>query len=89
MSSSRIGDLEEDDFLTPKRRKRNLIIVKNAVTNLRKKNKLLTQNNVRLKKRVDSLNNIVKELKNKSLISENAAINLEVRYKYNMCNIQM
>uniref|UniRef100_A0A2S2PR74 THAP domain-containing protein 2 n=1 Tax=Schizaphis graminum TaxID=13262 RepID=A0A2S2PR74_SCHGA len=85
MSSSRIGDLEEDDFLTPKRRKRNLIIVKNAVTNLRKKNKLLTQNNVRLKKRVDSLNNIVKELKNKSLISENAAINLEVRYTYNMC----
>lgn len=82
MSSSRIGDLEEDDFLTPKRRKRNLIIVKNAVNNLRKKNKLLTQNNVRLKKRVDSLNNIVKELKNKNLISENAAINLEVGYKY-------
>jgi len=82
MSSSRIGDLEEDDFLTPKRRKRNLIIVKNAFTNLRKKNKLLTQNNVRLKKRVDSLNNIVKELKNNSLISENAANNLEVRYKF-------
>lgn len=37
MSSSRIGDLDEDDFLTPKRRKRNLTTIKNAVTNLRKK----------------------------------------------------
>ncbi|KAL4149548.1 hypothetical protein QTP88_003476 [Uroleucon formosanum] len=82
MSSSRIGDFDEDDFLTPKRRKRNLTTIKNTVTNLRNKNKLLTQNNVRLKKRVDSLNNIVKELKNKRLISENAAINLDVRYKY-------
>lgn len=87
MSSSRIGDLEENDFLTPKRRKRNLTIVKNTVKNLRTKNKLLTQNNVRLKKRVDSLTNIVKELKNKSLISENAAINLEVRYKHILCNV--
>lgn len=87
MSSSRIGDLDEDNFLTPKRRKRNLTTIKNAVTNLRKKNRILTQNNLRLKKRVESLNNIVKELKNKSLISENAAINLEVRYKYILCNV--
>ncbi|KAL5246042.1 hypothetical protein ACI65C_013450 [Semiaphis heraclei] len=47
MSSIRIGDLDEDDFLTPKRRKRNLTTIKNAVTNLRKKNRILTQNNLR------------------------------------------
>ncbi|KAL4083231.1 hypothetical protein QTP88_028561 [Uroleucon formosanum] len=82
MSSSRIGDLDKDNFSTPKRRKRNLTTIKNTVTNLMNKNKLLTQKNVRLRKKVDSLNNIVKELIYKRLISENATINLEVKYKY-------
>ncbi|KAL4103727.1 hypothetical protein QTP88_019071 [Uroleucon formosanum] len=82
MSSSRIGDLDKDNFLTPKRRKRNLTTIKNTVTNVMNKNKLLIQKNVRLRKKVDSLNNVVKKLLNKRLISENAAINLEVKYKY-------
>jgi len=71
MSSSRIDDFEEDDFLTPKQRKRNLTTVKKVVRSLRKKNKLLIHNNVQLKKRVDFLNNIIKKLKNNHLISDN------------------
>jgi len=70
--------MDDDDFSTPRRRKRNLSVIKNTVGNLRRKNKLLKQKNRRLEKKVSSLLDIVKELKNKCMISENAAFNLEV-----------
>lgn len=79
LSSSRIGDLDEEDFSTPRRRKRNLTVVKNSVSNLRRKNKILKQKNGRLEKKVNSLLDIINKLKDKFLISENAAFNLEVR----------
>ncbi|KAE9542444.1 hypothetical protein AGLY_003305 [Aphis glycines] len=69
-NSSRVGDLEEDDFSTPKRRKQNFMMVQRTVSNLRYKNKLL-------QKKVKSLNEIISILKTKSMISDNAAINLK------------
>lgn len=77
-NSSRVGDLEEDDFSTPKRRKQNFMMVQRTVSNLRYKNKLLHQKNCRLQKKVESLNEIISVLKTKSMISDNAALNLKV-----------
>lgn len=77
-NSIRIGDLEEDDFSTPKRRKQNFMMVKKTVSNLRYKNKLLHQKNRRLQNKVESLNEMISVLKTKSMISDNAAINLKV-----------
>lgn len=77
-NSSRVGDLEEDDFSTPKRRKQNFMMIQRTVSNLRYKNKLLHQKNRRLQKKVESLNEIISVLKTKSMISDNAAINLKV-----------
>eukprot|EP00102_Acyrthosiphon_pisum_P025135 XP_016662345.1 PREDICTED: uncharacterized protein LOC100571054 [Acyrthosiphon pisum] len=76
--SSRIGDLRDEDFSSPKRRKNSLCLVRNTVKNIRRKNKVLSQRNQRLKKKISSLLDIIKELKNKLLISEHAAINLEI-----------
>jgi len=50
-NSSRIGDLGDVDFSTPKRRKNNLCLVKTTVQNIRHKNKILSQRNQRLKKK--------------------------------------
>ncbi|XP_050066235.1 uncharacterized protein LOC126555348 [Aphis gossypii] len=77
-NSSRMGDLEKDDFSTPKRRKQNFMMVQRTVSNLRYKNKLLHQKNRRLQKKVESLNEIISVLKTKSMIFDNAAINLKV-----------
>lgn len=47
-NSSRFGDLNDEDFSTPRRRKKNLMVVCRTVSNLRHKNKLLLQKNKRL-----------------------------------------
>jgi len=73
-----MGDLEEDDFSIPKRRKRNIMMVKTTVSNLRYKNKLLYQKNRRLQRKIESLNEMICVLKTKCMISDNAAINLKV-----------
>ncbi|XP_050066236.1 uncharacterized protein LOC126555349 [Aphis gossypii] len=78
LCSSRIDDLDDDYFSISRRRKRNLSVIKNSVKNLRRKNKLLRQKNGLLEKKVSSLLDIIKDLKNKCMISENAAFNLEV-----------
>lgn len=52
--------------------------MKSTVVNLRYKNKLLTQKNQRLNKKVNSLNGILDELKKKNLISDTADDNLKV-----------
>lgn len=57
-----------------------MIVVKNAVHNLRRKNKLLTQKNGRLEKKINSLNNLIKELKNSCIKPEYAAINHDHDY---------
>jgi len=79
-NSSRIGDLRDEDFSSPKKRKNNLCLIRNTVKNIRRKNKILSQKNQRLKKKVSSLLDIMNELKNKLLISEHAALNLKVYY---------
>ncbi|CAI6365307.1 unnamed protein product [Macrosiphum euphorbiae] len=76
-SSSRLGDLRDEDFSSPQRTKNNLCIIRNTVKNIRRKNKILSQRNQRLKKKVSSLLDTINELKNKLLISENTALNLK------------
>lgn len=76
--STRFGDLSVGSFSTPRRAARNFKIVKSTVVNLRYKNKLLTQKNQRLNKKVNSLNGILDELKKKNLISDTADDNLKV-----------
>jgi len=49
---SRLGDLSDEDFSTPKRRKKNLCLVRTNFKNIRRKNKVLNQRNQRLKKKV-------------------------------------
>ncbi|VVC28738.1 Zinc finger, C2CH-type [Cinara cedri] len=66
-SSSRIGDLREEDFSTPSKRRRNFCLVLNTVKKLRHKNKILNQRNQRLQKKVSSLQDIIKGLKNKKV----------------------
>lgn len=61
-SSSRIGDLREEDFSTPSKRKSNFCLVQNTVKKLRRKNKILNQRNLRLKRKVSSLLDIIKDL---------------------------
>ncbi|XP_008178371.1 uncharacterized protein LOC103307821 [Acyrthosiphon pisum] len=53
-------------------------MVQKAVSDLRYKNKLLHQKDHRLQKKVESLNEMISVLKKKSMISDNAAINLKV-----------
>jgi len=76
--------LDEDDFVTPKRRKRNLTVVKNSIFNLRRTNKLLYQKNVRLQKKCKNLSDIINQLKEKCLISDVAAVDLEVFFYYTL-----
>lgn len=54
-NSSRIGDLREEDFSTPRRRVRYLEMTKNTVSNIRRKKKILLQKNQRLNKKVVTL----------------------------------
>lgn len=77
-NSSRFGDLNEDDFLTPHRAKRNFKVVRSTVLSLRCRNKVLAASNRRLKKKVTSLEEIVNDLSEKRLLSDIAAENLKV-----------
>ncbi|XP_026811226.1 THAP domain-containing protein 2-like [Rhopalosiphum maidis] len=77
-SSSRVGDLDEDDFITLNRTKRNLTVVKNSIFNLRRKNKLLRKKKCEATKKSKNLSNIINQLKEKCMISDVAAIHLEV-----------
>jgi len=72
-SSSRFGDLSDEDFSTPRRLKRSFSIVKNRVKKLSYANKLLTQKNKRLENKIRTLSDIIDELKKKSLLNESSA----------------
>lgn len=63
---SRIGDLDQNDFSTPNKRRRNLLLVKNTVQNLRRNNKILHQRNQRLLKKIDLLNEKINQLQQMS-----------------------
>lgn len=82
LNSSRFGDLQLESFSTPKRRKRNFEVVKNTIFNLRRKNKLLRQKNVRLQTNCQNLSEIIHGLKEKCLVSDAAAIDLEVFFVF-------
>ncbi|XP_022174449.1 uncharacterized protein LOC111042555 isoform X2 [Myzus persicae] len=76
-NSSRFGDLSENDFLTPRRAKRNLKVVRSTVLSLRSRNKVLAASNKRLKNKVTSLKGIINSLSEKRLLSDIAAENLK------------
>lgn len=78
-NSSRFGDLSENDFLTPRRAKRNLKVVRSTVLSLRSRNKVLAASNKRLKNKVTSLKGIINSLSEKRLLSDIAAENLKVK----------
>jgi len=80
-SSSRIGDMTHEHFSTPRKAKRNFTVVKNTVKRLRRlsySNKLLNQKNKRLLKKVESLNDVIGQLENKSLLNESTANTIKV-----------
>lgn len=79
-SSSRFGDLTADDFSTPRRLKRNFSIIKNKIKNVSYANKLLTQKNKRLEMKIKTLNDIISQLKQKSLLNESSADIIKVNW---------
>jgi len=77
-SSSRIGDMTHEHYSTPRKAKRNFAVVKNTVKRLSYSNKLLNQKNKRLLKKVESLNDVIGQLENKSLLNESTANTIKV-----------
>lgn len=77
-SSSRFGDFSEVDFSTPRRALRNFRCVQSTIKNLRHKNRCLVQTNKRLLHKVETLNDALKELNDKCLLSDYAINNLKV-----------
>lgn len=66
-SSSRFGDLEEQDFDTPRRAKKSFNYIKRTVLDLREKNRRLVQQNHRLEQKIHLLENIIKDQNDKLL----------------------
>uniref|UniRef100_A0A2S2PQ93 THAP-type domain-containing protein n=1 Tax=Schizaphis graminum TaxID=13262 RepID=A0A2S2PQ93_SCHGA len=77
-SSSRFGDLSEEDFSTPRRAMRNFRSIQSTIKHLRQKNRCLMQTNKRLLHKVETLNDALKELNDKCLLSDYAINNLKV-----------
>lgn len=73
-----VGDLNSDDFSTPRKAKRNWQIARNAIIVQRQKNKSLQRTRRRLKDRVISLTSLLKYLRNNQMISETAQESLQV-----------
>lgn len=61
--------MTHEDFSTPQKAKHNFSIVKNTVKSLRYSNKLLNQKNKRLLKKVETLNDVISQLQDKSLLN--------------------
>ncbi|EFN62691.1 hypothetical protein EAG_10163, partial [Camponotus floridanus] len=70
---ARIGDLTAVHFSTPRRTMRNIRLVQEKTNEQAKKIKILQDKNRRLLKKVSSLQDLILHLKQKNLISENAA----------------
>lgn len=58
--------MTHEHFSTPRKAKRNFAVVKSTVKKLSYSNKLLNQKNKRLLKKVESLNDVISRLENKS-----------------------
>ncbi|KAL1489212.1 hypothetical protein ABEB36_014145 [Hypothenemus hampei] len=69
-----IGDIKSPDLSSPKRAKRCFMLLKNTVVIQKKKLKALQEKNRRLAKKISTLNELIKHLKRKNLISEERSI---------------
>ncbi|KAF0761572.1 THAP-type domain-containing protein [Aphis craccivora] len=78
--SKRFGDFTEEDFSTPRRELRNFGCVQSTIKHLRQKNRCLVQTNKRLLHKVETLNDALKELNDKYLLSDYAINNLKQSY---------
>lgn len=72
-----VGDLSSDDFSSPKKAKRHFRFLKTTIFNQRKKIKVLQQNVRRLRGKINSMESLVRLLKQKSLISESSETAIE------------
>lgn len=86
-SSSRFGDFSEEDFSTPRRAMRNFRFVQSTIKHLRQKNRCLMQTYKRLLHKVETLNDALKELNDKCLLSDYAINNLKVLFVQELCNM--
>lgn len=75
---ARVGDLSATDFSTPRRAQKHCTLMKNVIYEQRKKIKNLQLQNKRLHRKVETLNDLIKDLRRKNLISECAAQTLVV-----------
>lgn len=78
-----VGALSEKNFSTPKRRRINLHFLKNKMKHVQYENKKLKQQNKRLAAKVTSLKGLLKHLKSKNLLEEDAAESVMVRNHHN------
>ncbi|KAH1019096.1 hypothetical protein HUJ05_006751 [Dendroctonus ponderosae] len=65
-----VGDLDSEDFATPRRRRKSLNMVKTTLAKSRKQVRLLRNNLRYCKRRIKTLENLLQHLKRNSYISE-------------------
>lgn len=71
-----IGELSPSNFSTPIKTNHHITMIKNKVSMLHEKNKVLVQHTSRLQKKIFTLESVVNDLKKKILAYEN---NIKVR----------
>lgn len=75
-----VGDIRTPDVTTPQRAKRSLFMAKKKIKELSFRNKMLRQQNRRMSKKIQTLGDLVNQLRKKNLISEDCHDNLVVRF---------
>jgi len=80
LNAHNIGDLDVIHFSTPKRAGRHLKMVKKIFYKNQMKTHILRKQLNRLKNKVKSYEDLIMALKNKQLLSENAADQLQVSF---------
>lgn len=78
LNPTNVGDLNIDNFSTPRRARKNLKMVKTKFVEKQSKCNNLKKQVKRLQNQVFNYENLIKSLKNKALISESAAHQLQV-----------
>lgn len=81
-----IGDIRMPHLATPRRAKRALNLTKVIVKRQRRKILSLQQTTTRLKKRINNIKELVKHLKEKNLISEDAMDQFKVYFCHSANN---
>lgn len=77
-----VGDLTEEDFMTPRRRKRSLHIVRTYLEKAKLRIKALNDRNSALSKRNRILNTMLQKLKEKRLLSVESSKMIQVNQDF-------